>query len=65
MLQLADAIKYLVMFMTVVHTYFYAVVDTQRACHTLKFDYSSSAERSVANEIKCMIPWNSRAHYPQ
>ena len=23
--------------MTVVHTYFYIVVDTQRGCHTLKF----------------------------
>jgi len=28
--------KYLVVFMTVVHTYFYIVVDTQRGCHTLK-----------------------------
>jgi len=23
--------------MTVLHTYFYIVVDTQRGCHTLKF----------------------------
>ena len=30
-------IKYLVVFMTVVHTYFYIVVDKQRGCHTLKF----------------------------
>ena len=29
-------IKYLVVFMTVVHTYFYIVVDTQRGFHTLK-----------------------------
>ena len=29
-------IKYLVVFMTVVHTYFYIVVDTQRGCHTFK-----------------------------
>jgi hypothetical protein len=29
-------IKYLVVFMTVVHTYIYIVVDTQRGCHTLK-----------------------------
>jgi len=30
-------IKYLVLFMTVFHTYFYIVVDTQRGCHTLTF----------------------------
>ena len=30
-------IKYLVVFMTVVHTYSYIVVDTQRGCHTLKY----------------------------
>ena len=30
-------IKYLVVFMTVGHTYFYILVDTQRGCRTLKF----------------------------
>ena len=29
--------KYLVVFMTVVHTYFHIVVDTQRGCRTTKF----------------------------
>jgi hypothetical protein len=29
-------IKYSVLFMTVDHTYFYIVVDTQRGCHTVK-----------------------------
>ena len=29
-------IKYSVVFITVVHAYFYIVVDTQRGCHTLK-----------------------------
>jgi len=29
-------IKYLIVFVTVVHTYFYIVVNTQRGCHTLK-----------------------------
>jgi len=29
-------IKYFVVFMTVLHTHFYIVVDTQRGCHTLK-----------------------------
>jgi hypothetical protein len=33
---LSHLIKYLVVFMTVVHTYFYIVVDTQRGCRTLK-----------------------------
>ena len=31
--------------MTVVHTYFYIVVDTQRGCHTLK-------ERMVVHNFK-------------
>ena len=35
--------NYLVMFMTVVHTYFYIVVDTQRGCHTLKVSYRSGS----------------------
>ena len=29
--------------MTVVHTYFYIVVDTQRGCHTLKKSYAKYA----------------------
>ena len=29
-------VKQFVVFMTVLHTHFYSVVDTQRGCHTLK-----------------------------
>jgi hypothetical protein len=32
--------------MTVVHTYFYTVVDTQRGCHTLKkYEHVLNSER--------------------
>jgi len=37
--QLCYLIKYLFVFMTGVHTYFYIVVDTQLGCHTLKLWY--------------------------
>ena len=39
------------MFVTVVHTYFYIVVDTQRGCHNLKLRILSFEEGS------------SRSHY--
>ena len=39
-------IKYLVVFMTVVHIHFYIVVDTQRGCRTLKWsDYCSATSK--------------------
>jgi hypothetical protein len=44
-------IKYLVVFMTVIHTCFYIVVDTKRGCRTLKL-YSF-----VLDDFLRMAPW--------
>ena len=41
-------IKYLVVFMTVVHAYFYIVVDTQRGCRTLRL---LNSERSILPSV--------------
>jgi len=45
--------------MTVVHTYFYIVVDTQRGCHTLKFEsfcYRESRKcQLLFNTVLCII----------
>ena len=42
-------IKYLVVFMAVVHTYFYIVVDTQQGCRTSK---SGEVDCKYINWIK-------------
>jgi len=35
---MSETIKYLVVFMTVVHTYFYIVAYTKRGCHNFKLN---------------------------
>jgi len=40
-----------VQIMTVVHTYFYIVVDTQRGCHTLKLNYIYI--KDIPGELAC------------
>jgi len=45
--------------MTVVHTYFYIVVDTQRGCHTLKIISFLPTHFTCQNYLNCKGKINS------
>jgi len=48
--------------MTVVHTYFYIAVDTQRGCHTLKKLYSSTFKHYFMFPLNIDCCWHAIYH---